>query len=74
MMYANGEGVPQDYSEAYFWLNLAAALTSDDPEPARYREVVEAKLSPAVLLPIQKRCREWMEAYQARRSRHSEEE
>ena len=24
LLYARGEGVPQDYEEAYFWLDLAA--------------------------------------------------
>lgn len=31
-MYENGKGVPQDFIEAYKWMNLGASGTFDTPE------------------------------------------
>ena len=48
VMYANGQGVPQDYISAHMWLNLAAASGHEDARGLR-DEVAEA----------QARAREW---------------
>ena len=65
-MYANGRGVPQDYAEAYFWLDLAAVgnvegLTSE--HTAKMRDEAAANLTPATLSRAQERARRWFEAH-----------
>ncbi|MBL1146210.1 MAG: sel1 repeat family protein [Proteobacteria bacterium] len=55
-MYSYGRGVEQDYTEAYFWLHLAAEQNSDHSE---VRDIAAKKLSPDVLATTQKRGREW---------------
>ena len=50
LMYAQGEGVPQDYIEAYKWFNLAAA-NSDKPDhhnlAVQSRDKLAALMTPA---------------------------
>ena len=65
-----GNGVPRDYSEAYFWLNLAASGPSQDiskqKERAKERDEVASLLSNTALLQAQERARKWLEAHQAK--------
>ena len=49
--YYNGEGVPQNYREAYIWFSIAAANGSE--EAKEYVEIVKAKLSPEQLADAQ---------------------
>jgi TPR repeat protein len=63
VMYHNGEGVPKDYVEAYFWLSLAGT-TLDEKERAD-RDEVGAKLTAAMRIEVQGRCRRWMETHPA---------
>jgi hypothetical protein len=63
MMYEDGEGVPKDDAEAYFWMNLGAS-TLDEKDRAARDEVGE-KLTPAKRLEIQERCRKWVKAHPA---------
>ena len=46
LMYANGEGVPQDYVAAHMWFNLAGAQSSGDQrdEVVKARDGVEARM------------------------------
>ena len=60
-MYADGEGVPQDYVQAHKWFNLAAASV-----PAAYREAlvearddVAARMTPLQIVEAQRLAREW---------------
>ena len=59
-MYGEGIGVPQDYAEAYFWLTLASTKSGDDQHDAQAgRDMAAQKLTPDVLLAVQKWAREW---------------
>lgn len=61
MLYFNGEGVPQSYAEAYFWYELAAALTHG-PNLIRFsreRDNAAARLSPAERNDVQQRAVRW---------------
>jgi len=41
-MYSNGQGVPQDYIQAYKWINLAAA---QDNKFVKNRNMIEAEMT-----------------------------
>ena len=68
--YAKGEGVPQDYAEAYFWANLASALNKDAKKEAipKLRDSIGAALPREQLSATQKRCRQWMDAFEKRKA------
>jgi TPR repeat protein len=55
-MYANGEGVPQDYVQAFVWFNLAA---SESDKAAQYRDLVASKMTPAQIAEAQRLVQEW---------------
>ena len=57
VLYANGEGVPQDDVLAYMWFNLAGA-PSDEIEK-RIRETVSKRMTPEQIAEAQKLSREW---------------
>ncbi|MDB4809753.1 sel1 repeat family protein [bacterium] len=59
VMYAKGEGVPQDYVEAYAWFSVAAAGGYADA--ANNRDVVAGDLTPEQLSQGQKRATELFE-------------
>ncbi len=68
-----GQGVPQDYAEAYFWYYLAAASepdASDTEQVAHLRDEAATHLAPADLSREQERARKWFdtrfEAHQAK--------
>ena len=73
-MYHKGEGVPQDYAQAYFWFYLAwfrlgASLPpsgSLTEQLAKLRDETASHLSPADLSREQERARKWFEAHQAK--------
>src|SRR5258708_4562690 len=50
MLYANGQGVPKDYVQAFIWFSLAASSSSADPETldhvVKNREFMLAKMTP----------------------------
>lgn len=50
-MYANGQGVPQDYVEAYTWWNLAAAQGSG--EAREKRDLLTKMLPPSQVADAQ---------------------
>jgi hypothetical protein len=68
--YYKGQGVPQDYPEAYFWLDLASAGKLDDSDTeqavARIRDKVASYMTPADLSSEQERARKWFEAHQVK--------
>ena len=49
-MYANGEGVPQDFVQAHAWMNLAAAQGFQ----AENRDWLAAQMTPAQIAEAQK--------------------
>ena len=64
IMYAKGQGVPEDPVRAYRWLNLAAA---GGFEPARkIRDLVKKLMTPQQIAEAQRMAREW---YQKRKGK-----
>ena len=69
LLYDIGRGVPQDYVEAYFWLDLAAAgklrfLKVEEVSTAR--DQAASHLTPADLSSVQERARKWFEDHPAK--------
>jgi TPR repeat protein len=56
-MYGNGQGVPQDYQQAYFWLLLASV--SGDAGSIKFRDIVDAELTPQQRAAAQAQVRDW---------------
>lgn len=65
MSFASGKGVPQDFIEAYAWLNVAAASGSDK-NVAAYRDELARKLSPTDLSSAQALASEYFNKYSPR--------
>jgi len=60
-MYANGEGVPQDYVQAQKWVNLAASQSQgeDLERYAETRERFAKQMTPDQIAEAQRLAREW---------------
>jgi len=56
-MYEIGQGVPQDYVQAYMWFNLAAARGTKGA--AAWIERIAARMTPAQVAEAQKLASEW---------------
>jgi hypothetical protein len=66
ILYMNGQGVPQDYAEAYFWSDIASVGTHVGKKTAiDVRDATAAKLTPTVLMQTQARARRWFEDHAA---------
>jgi hypothetical protein len=68
-MYEEGKGVPQDYVEAYFWLDIAASgkqKTVSHEEIVKARDASASRITPEVLLQTQGRARKWFEEHPAK--------
>ena len=61
LMYDKGDGVPQDYAEAYAWFFVAATGGSINAE--KYRDTVKEILTAEQLAEAQKRANELFEKY-----------
>jgi hypothetical protein len=62
-------GVPTDYAEAYFWLDLAASeeVTRREQKKAlKDRHVAASHLTPTELASLQERARKWFEDHPAK--------
>ncbi len=57
VMYANGQGVPQDYLFAHMWGNLAASHGHEDA--VKLRDKIATKMTPDQLAEAQRLAREW---------------
>jgi TPR repeat protein len=56
-LYYRGQGVPQDYIQAYMWINLAAA---NGAAPAiKFRDVLAGMMTPGQIAEAQRLAREW---------------
>jgi len=68
VLYYKGEGIPQNYSEAYFWFSLAAvgARGQNRENVAAARDAAAAKLTPDELLKSQQRAAGWFAAHRAK--------
>jgi TPR repeat protein len=60
-MYANGEGVPEDYVLAYMWWNLAAAQGYEDAQGNKDR--LEQRMTREQIAEAQRLSREWLVAH-----------
>ncbi|MFZ2168120.1 MAG: tetratricopeptide repeat protein, partial [Methylococcaceae bacterium] len=58
VMYKKGQGVPQDYAQAYMWLNLAAAKGLENA--VKTRDNLVKKLTPSQIEEGQRLAREWI--------------
>jgi len=58
VMYKKGQGVPQDYSQAYMWTNLAAAQGLE--QSIKMRDSLVKKLTPSQIEEGQRLAREWI--------------
>lgn len=56
-IYTNGQGVPQDYVQAYMWFNLAAASSSTGA--ITNRGIIAKKMTPAQIAKAEKLANEW---------------
>jgi len=69
-LYFLGQGVPADFAEAYFWLDIALArkLPEGFPEgdEAEKRDAAASALTPADLSRVQERARKWFEDHPAK--------
>ena len=57
VMYADGQGVPKDYVQAYMWFNLGAAGGSE--LGGKNRDAIAARMTPAQIGEAQRLSREW---------------
>ena len=62
LIYVSDLGVPQDYVQAYMWLDLAASKFSpgeDRDLAVKYRDIYAKMMTPAQISEAQKLAREW---------------
>jgi len=57
VMYANGDGVPRNYVDAYMWFELALAAGFEDA--VKYRSLVEEVMTPEQVADARKRAKVW---------------
>lgn len=63
-LYSMGQGVPQNYAEAYYWLDLAAAVKGPKQEQyAAYRQMMGAHITADELADVQDRAAKWKAAH-----------
>jgi len=64
LLYSLGQGVPQNYVEAYYWLDLAAAVNGPKQEKyAANRQMVGAHITTDELEEVQERVAKWLAAH-----------
>ena len=61
LMYANGEGVPEDLVLAYMWYNLSAA--QGNPRARWDKIIVEQRMTGEQIADAQRLSREWTETH-----------
>lgn len=64
VLYSYGQGVAQDYVEAYYWLDLAAHVKG--PKQAQYaanRQMIGQKITADELEAVQERVAQWLAAH-----------
>jgi len=64
LLYSFGQGVAQDYAEAYYWLDLAAAVKGPRQEQyAASRQLMGAHITAEELEAVQDRATQWKAAH-----------
>ena len=61
-MYADGNGVPQDYVRAHMWFNPATARGNEHAR--ELRDSISASMTRSRIAETQRAAREWMDARQ----------
>ena len=61
LMYAHGDGVPEDFVQAYAWISIAAANGSETYK--RTKKIIAGRMTSAQLAEAQKLSRDYREAY-----------
>jgi TPR repeat protein len=62
--YSIGQGVPQDYVEAFYWLDLAAAVKGPNQQKyAANRQMVGIHITADELEEVEKRVAKWLAAH-----------
>jgi TPR repeat protein len=63
-LYSTGQGVEQNYAEAYYWLDLAAAVNGPkQAQYANYRQMMGAHITADELAEVQRRAAAWKTAH-----------
>ncbi len=60
-MYAEGDGVPPDYVQAFMWFNLASLQGYEKAN--KNRDIAAEKMSSEQIAEAQRMAREWLEAH-----------
>jgi TPR repeat protein len=64
LLYSMGQGVPRDFVEAYYWLDLAAAVKGPNQEKyAQNRQLIGTHITADELEAVQERVVKWMAAH-----------
>lgn len=58
-MYGNGQGVPENGAEAYFWFSLAVANGGRQDEVRQNRDYARAQLTSSQIAEVQARAAQW---------------
>ena len=56
-MYAEGNGVLQDYALAHMWWNISGS--NGHKNAVKYRDIVEKRMSPSQIEEAQRMARNW---------------
>lgn len=59
VMYTEGEGVPENYIEAYKWLSLSRGQGEWDEEQAQFWDELRSLMTPAQIAGAQRLAAEW---------------
>ena len=61
LVYAHGEGVPQNYVLAHMWVNLSASNSSGDDQKirAKTRDEIAQQMTPQQIADAQRMAAEW---------------
>jgi len=64
LLYSLGQGVPQSYVEAYYWLDLAASVKGPNQEKyVANRQMIGAHITTDELEEVQERVAKWLAAH-----------
>jgi TPR repeat protein len=71
LSYRDGQGLPQNYSEAFKWFTVAVTAMSgaDLKKAMEVRDALARELSPAQAAEAEKSAREWLDALDRRKPR-----
>ena len=61
LMYAKGNGVPQNYALAHMWFNLSGS--NGDRDAVKNRDIMEKRMTPSQIAEAQRLAREWFKSH-----------